>query len=127
MKETSENMEGVSHSIAEIKDLSDSINININSQEATSKIVQEHVANLVELNSSVLSENKSQPVSEADVEKLGEFLHHKILKFKMLEDHWDTSMRSKNKEGADNSSEELKINVSASQSNNKTAGEVELF
>jgi hypothetical protein len=59
-------------------------------------MVQQNVASLVELNSSVVSDNQNQAVTESDIEKLGTFLHGKLLKFKTTQDYWDTSMRPKN-------------------------------
>lgn len=96
MKKTTENIDAVSQAIENIKKLSDSINRTIQVQAETSAMVQQNVASLVELNSSVVSDNQNQTVTESDIEKLGVFLHDKLLKFKTSKDYWDTSMRPKN-------------------------------
>jgi methyl-accepting chemotaxis protein len=131
MKKTTENIDAVSQAIESIKQLSDSINRTIQIQAETSAMVQQNVASLVELNSSVVSENQNQAVSESDIEKLGSFLHDKLLKFKTSKDYWDTSMRPKDmaakKANKDSNAKSQGASKASAQTSSDSDGGVELF
>jgi methyl-accepting chemotaxis protein len=86
-------IEVIAAAVRRIKTLSDAITASMQEQQQVAGRAGEAVASLVELNNSVVAENGSHKVSEADLLKLGRSLREKIQRFVVSESGWDESHR----------------------------------
>ncbi len=124
MSQTATEIERIQLAVQKIKHLSDDMLGAMEHQEQVSKVAHGYVASLVDLNSSVVSANQTQAVSEADLQKLGLFLRRKIERFETSKDGWDESLRSR----GDRRPERPPANDGAHDASAPAdAGEVELF
>ncbi|HFE31873.1 MAG TPA: methyl-accepting chemotaxis protein [Gammaproteobacteria bacterium] len=124
MSQTSQEIERILLEVQKIKHLSDDMMSAMEHQEQVSNVARGYVASLVDLNSSVVSANQTQAVSEADLQKLGMFLRRKIERFETSQDGWDESLRSRDNRRADSRQEKDGRHDSPPPAD---AGEVELF
>ncbi len=95
MSHTSTEIGRILLAVQKIKHLSDDMMDAMKHQEQVSSVAHGYVQSLVDLNSSVVSANQTQSVSETDLQKLGMFLHRKIERFETSKDGWDESLRSR--------------------------------
>jgi len=126
MSQTSAEIERIQLAVEKIKHLSDDMMGAMEHQEQVSNVAHGYVQSLVDLNSSVVSANQTQAVSEADLQKLGMFLRRKIERFETSEDGWDESLRSRDNRRSEYRQEKDGGN-SPPPPASADAGEVELF
>jgi len=124
MSQTSTEIERILLAVQKIKHLSDDMMGAMEHQEQVSNVAHGYVQSLVNLNSSVVSANQTQAVSETDLQKLGVFLRRKIERFETSKDGWDESLRSKEDSHPERQQENDEDSDSSASAD---AGEVELF
>ncbi|HEB92689.1 MAG TPA: methyl-accepting chemotaxis protein [Gammaproteobacteria bacterium] len=124
MSQTSTEIERILLAVQKIKHLSDEMMGAMTHQEQVSNIAHGYVQSLVDLNSSVVSANQTQAVSETDLQKLGMFLRKKIERFETSKDGWDESLRSREDRLSKQQQEDDKVTDSPATAD---SGDVELF
>lgn len=97
MTAATEDLDTIFSAVTRIKGLSETIGGAMERQAQVSSEATENVAGLVSLNSSVVAESQSHSVSDADLLRLSEFIHSKIMRFDLTEDGWDISQRPSKK------------------------------
>ena len=124
MSQTSTEIERILLAVQKIKHLSDEMMSAMVHQEQVSSIAHGYVQSLVDLNSSVVSANQTQTVSETDLQKLGMFLRTKIERFETSKDGWDESLRSREGRHPERQQEDSLLTDSPATDD---SGDVELF
>ncbi len=95
MDKASTEISNIATAVQRIKELSDAITVAMQHQQEVAETANENVQALVDLNESVVANNRSHTVSEADLIKLSDTIRDRFSRFVMTEEGWDITMRPK--------------------------------